>query len=235
MRLFAKAVYDGIDPVIYQEECNQNGFNALFERGQELKSNNKDVDYEIGVFTDDFKLFWSINPFPLKVAKNYLSENFEKYAQEELKSYLSADFQNDKLEMEFALKKQKEWEDAPDFAARTKERIEIWGRLGISLAVTPEELDVLIWNKEKAQELLIKLVQSDRCTMYGDTYFPDLVYNNYEDLDFVLPEKPIHNEKIPHLTHTLHTDEKSLESQIKTAKERTGEPMQSKEEKEIIK
>ena len=232
MKLFAKAVYELIDPIIYQEECTQEGFNNLYEKGLELKSNNEEVDYEIGVFTDEYKLFWSINPFPLKMAKNFLLDNFEEYAKEELKSFLSDDFQNDKVEMEYALKKQKEWESAPDFLNRTMPSIDIWGRLGISLKVAPEELDILKGEDEKAKELLINLVQSDRCTMYGDTYFPDLVYNNYLDLDFVLPEMPLHKEKQP---VQIIDKNKTLDSKIDNAKVRADKEVISNKEEHLSK
>ena len=232
MKLFAKAVYERIDPIIYQEECTQEGFNKLYEKGLDLKSSNNDVDYEIGVFTDEYKLFWSINPFPLKVAKNYLLENFEEYAKEELKAFLSDDFQNDKLEMEYASKKQKEWESAPDFLNRTMPSIDIWGRLGISLTVTPDEMDVLKGENDKAKDLLINLVQSDRCTMYGDTYFPELIYNNYLDLDFDLPETPLHKEN--QREHAAIVENNSIESRINKAKVRSDEKIVTSVQNEII-
>lgn len=223
MKLFAKVVYNDYDTAIYQEACTQEGFNSLYERGQEIKSNNPDIHYEIGVFTDDYKLFWSIEPFPLKVEKNYLSENFEEFSKEELAAFLSDDFQNDKLEMEFAQKKQKEWERIPDFTDRIKKEIEIWGRLGISLIVSPAELEILKGDRDKAQELLINLIQSDKCTMYGDTYFPELVYNNYLDLEFDLPDTPLHKKIDKRIEKNPVLSDESLDSRINDVKNRVEE------------
>jgi len=222
MKLFAKAVYSDSIVGIYQEPCTQDGFNKLYEKGLEIKSNNPEANYEIGVFTENYRLFWSINSFPLKVAKNYLSENFEEYAQEELKSFLSDDFQNDKLEIDFARKKQYEWDKIPEFADKKKKEYEIWGRLGISLSVTQDQLEILRGDKNKATELLIELIQSDKCKMNGDTYFPELIYNNYLDLDFDLPETPIHRDSVIEIKSQRKSIKNSLDSKITDAKERVG-------------
>lgn len=51
--------------------------------------------------------------------------------------------------------------------------IGLWARLGVSLNVTPDELAVLKGgDAQKAEDLLVGLVRSDRCAMDGDTYFP---------------------------------------------------------------
>lgn len=51
--------------------------------------------------------------------------------------------------------------------------IGLWARLGVSLNVTPGELAVLKGgDAQKAEDLLVGLVRSDRCAMDGDTYFP---------------------------------------------------------------
>ena len=76
--------------------------------------------------------------------------------------------------------------------------VTLCGRLGITLDVTPEELDVLNSKDLKAaQQQLVKLVLSDRCRMSGDTYFPydwnEEIYDSYEDeLCFDLPDCSLH-------------------------------------------
>lgn len=51
--------------------------------------------------------------------------------------------------------------------------IALWARLGVSLNVTLGELAVLkAADAQKAEDLLVGLVRSDRCAMDGDTYFP---------------------------------------------------------------
>ena len=77
--------------------------------------------------------------------------------------------------------------------------ISLWGRLGISLNVTPEELAVLKSNDyRKAEDLLVNLIHSDRCSMSGDTYFPEEANEKYikdmeEELSFDLSERPLHD------------------------------------------
>lgn len=74
------------------------------------------------------------------------------------------------------------------------ERIKLDGRLGFSLEVTPEELDVLTGSdRAAAQELLVQLVQSEHCRIVGDTYFPPewneevFADKNIESMEFDLP------------------------------------------------
>ncbi len=73
-------------------------------------------------------------------------------------------------------------------------KIKLDGRLGISLDITREELNVLAGpDRAAAKELLIKLVQSEQCHIVGDTYFPvewneDVLEGIDEDnLEFDLP------------------------------------------------
>ena len=70
--------------------------------------------------------------------------------------------------------------------------IHMEARLGISLEVTPEEFKALHGADRAAQELLVKLIQSDRCVMGGDTYFPEPWNEGIidEDLNFDLPNIP---------------------------------------------
>ena len=83
----------------------------------------------------------------------------------------------------------------------SSEMLHLWGRLGISLDVTPSEMDILGGNDaHAARELLVKLIQSDRCQMDGNTYFPykdELVRpdNPEDDLEFDLNSAPLHPAK----------------------------------------
>lgn len=94
-----------------------------------------------------------------------------------------------------ALESLKETEEIKDPQG---EFIELWGRLGISLDVTPQEFAVLNGEDERvAQDLLVTLIQSERCQMNGNTYFPysDVLTrpnNPAEDLDFELDPAPLH-------------------------------------------
>ena len=74
-----------------------------------------------------------------------------------------------------------------------KEMIKLDARLGISLNVLPEELEILKKEDKTAQNLLIRLIQSDRCVMCGDTYFPDCWNEEYltDELNFDLPINPL--------------------------------------------
>lgn len=96
--------------------------------------------------------------------------------------------------------------------------IHMEARLGISLEVTPEEFKVLhSSNTQAAQEQLIQLIRSDRCTMGGDTYFPE-PWNEgiiQEDLNFDLPIKPLSAsaEKKPSLDDKIRDSEARAISQ----------------------
>ena len=53
------------------------------------------------------------------------------------------------------------------------DRVNMSGRLGFSLDLSQEEFQVLTGeDRGAAQELLVRLVQSEQCTIVGDTYFP---------------------------------------------------------------
>ena len=53
-----------------------------------------------------------------------------------------------------------------------KNKVTLWARLGVSIDVTKSELEVLNRGDDAAQSLLKNLIQSDRCYLDGDTYFP---------------------------------------------------------------
>lgn len=77
------------------------------------------------------------------------------------------------------------------------EMLEIWGRLGISLSVSPAERDILFGNDEAAaHDLLVSLVQTDRCHMDGNTYFPyqdnGRPNNPKDDIDFEIDKTSLH-------------------------------------------
>ncbi len=53
------------------------------------------------------------------------------------------------------------------------ETINLWARVGVSLRVTPEEANVLSGpDYNKAKELLLSILHSDKCSLDGETYFP---------------------------------------------------------------
>lgn len=109
--------------------------------------------------------------------------------------------------------------------------IALCGRLGITLDVTPQELDVLCGDNSKAsQDLLVSLILSDRCRMSGDTYFPydwnDEILQSYEDeLSFDLPDCSLHEGFQPLKSHEVA----GLDSLISGAMKASNVPNSSKE------
>lgn len=76
-----------------------------------------------------------------------------------------------------------------------KASVVLSARLGINFAVTPNELSVFQGDDYNAQqELLLKILASDRCQIGGDTYFPEPWNEGIlkEDLNFDLPDCPLH-------------------------------------------
>lgn len=102
--------------------------------------------------------------------------------------------------------------------------IHLWARLGISLEVNYDELQQLKEGGLDAQKLLVSLIQSDRCQMNGDTYFPDCSNESYieEELNFDLPYVPL---------HPTHDRKPSLDAQITNAGARVS-AADTKENKE---
>lgn len=91
------------------------------------------------------------------------------------------------------------------------EKIKLDGRLGFSLEVTPQEFAVLTGeDRVAAKEMLAELVQSEQCTIVGDTYFPVewnedvLSYDMENDLSFDLP--PISFGSVSEKTTTLEEE-----------------------------
>lgn len=91
--------------------------------------------------------------------------------------------------------------------------IKLEANLGISMEVTPEELNILKAGNEQSKSLLLDIIASDRCQIGGKTTFPrsqnslDLV----SDLNFTLSEHPLHEKAKP-----------SLESMIGSAQVRSS-------------
>lgn len=70
--------------------------------------------------------------------------------------------------------------------------IPLWARVGMTLNATPEEAAILSGKDyDKAKETLVQLIQSDRCRLDGNTYFPskaDLCLDDDEAKD--IPDVP---------------------------------------------
>ena len=80
--------------------------------------------------------------------------------------------------------------DPKTLANPTTGLIHMEARLGVCLEVTPEEFKALVGEYQSAHDVLIKLIQSDRCVISGNTYFPEPWNEGVlkEDLEFDLPE-----------------------------------------------
>ena len=81
---------------------------------------------------------------------------------------------------------------------KTAATINLWGRLGVDIKMTPEEFEVLKNGGREAENLLVSLIRSDRCQINGDTYFPEAPNCDYiaEDLEFDLYPQMIHKDAI---------------------------------------
>ncbi len=89
--------------------CNQTGFNKLYDLGKALWNAGKCTKFEIAAF-DDYHLFWKTRPDKSNFAQNKYNDCFNRMIDEELKSFRSDDFQNDKLEMAYVKEyQQKFW------------------------------------------------------------------------------------------------------------------------------
>lgn len=96
-----------------------------------------------------------------------------------------------------------------DRSQEKKPMIELGLRLGVTLKVTPEELDKLGEDDLSAEQLLIKLIQSDRCMIGGDTYFPQPWNPDHldDDLNFDLPLTPLHPQRKPSLDEKIQSSQ----------------------------
>ena len=76
--------------------------------------------------------------------------------------------------------------------------VSLWARLGVSLSVTMQEVEILRRQDDAAKQLLVSLVQSDRCILDGETYFPDPVNDQHlpGDVEFNFSSVPLHKEAL---------------------------------------
>lgn len=98
--------------------------------------------------------------------------------------------------------------------------IELSGRLGFYVKVTPVELEALRGEDRRVgKETLIQLIQSGRCNICGDTYFPCFWNEDYfdGDIEFDLPILPLNSN--PQLQKAENVKPK-LEDLMKDAKSR---------------
>lgn len=109
MKLFARVIEGNLEGEVYQATSGQVGYNEAWKKGKELWDAGEISKYEIGVFTDEDRLFWSLRPDKINFEENILRDCFVECAKEELESFLSEDFQKDTLEMGYALEKQHLW------------------------------------------------------------------------------------------------------------------------------
>lgn len=85
-------------------------------------------------------------------------------------------------------------------ANKNENTVSLWGRLGVQIDMTPEEFEILKENDEKAKDLLVKLIKSDRCFLDGESYFPEgypnegYVENDY-DFEFNIDHQPLQKEQ----------------------------------------
>lgn len=102
--------------------------------------------------------------------------------------------------------------------------IRLQARLGICLEVTPEEMKVLHGIDDDAHSLLTRLVQSNRCVMSGDTYFPGPWNEDVlsVELNYDLPTAPLSvPEKKPSLDDQIRaTQDRNLSATEKNDKNR---------------
>lgn len=62
----------------------------------------------------------------------------------------------------------------------------LWARLGVTLTVTQEEAAVLCGKDyDEARNILLNLIRSDRCSLDGETYFPEV---DQSETDYAIPE-----------------------------------------------
>ena len=72
-------------------------------------------------------------------------------------------------------------------------KISLWGRLGVSLEITPSELEILLKGGINAQDKLIDLIRSDKAIITGETYFPEAANEDHitDDLEFNINDVPL--------------------------------------------
>ncbi len=109
--------------------------------------------------------------------------------------------------------------------------IQLNARLGISLNISNNELNTLKKGDNQSQELLLKLIRSERCVVCGDTYFPEPWNEEYlsDDLNFDLPltklfpRKDFTKQTIPSLNDKIQAASvRATDSNTSTKPKNTG-------------
>lgn len=90
------------DSLAIGSQCNQKGYDALFNIGKILWENGMCTKFEIAAFDDD-NLFWKTRPDKWNFEKGNYEGWFDSMIEEEYRSYSSEDFQNDKIETEYII------------------------------------------------------------------------------------------------------------------------------------
>ena len=100
---------------------------------------------------------------------------------------------------------------------RNTNPISLWARLGVSISVTQEELTTLLTGGNEAKNLMVSLIQSERCVLDGETYFPCPANENYisDDLEFDFNPTSLHSKETrkPSLNEQIHASEARAASQ----------------------
>lgn len=93
-------VEENNDCVCVIAPCNQEGFNQLFNVGKMLWDNGFCSKFEIAAF-DKRNLFWKHRPDQYNFERNSYKNRFGSVIEEEYQSFMSDDFQNDELELNY--------------------------------------------------------------------------------------------------------------------------------------
>ncbi len=104
--------------------------------------------------------------------------------------------------------------------------ISLWARVGVSLEVTPEQLEILKGDDTKARTLLVDLIRSDKAIICGETYFPEPANEGYltEDLNFYdIYDVPLQENMQEVPDNKFDITLSTLDSIISSASSRAGE------------
>lgn len=137
---------------------------------------------------------------------------------------------HDDLEREFHLSKDVTLKKTSDNKKKTQQKedgpISLWMRLGVSIDVTREELNILREEGDSAQEMLIKLLCSGRCHIDGETYFPEEQKGLEEEIGFDLPRMSFTAQAL-NKKRVVSNNKSSLSEQIQSASSRTADSVSS--------
>lgn len=109
MKLYARVIEGAAQDEIFEAEYSQEGYNELWNKGKVMWDAGELSKFEIGVFTDSHRLFWSLRPDKINFEENILIDCFIECAKEEQESFLSEDFQKNFSEMNWMVERQKFW------------------------------------------------------------------------------------------------------------------------------